>query len=104
MAYRDVEYAWSEWSAETSFNTKTLLIGGKVTLNSVGVSSAKVYCVKQATNTVIATRTTDALGDYKIHPLELNQKYHLTVEYDSGGTKYNALNKWDVDPLESNVP
>jgi hypothetical protein len=104
LSYRDVEYAWSEWSSETYFTTKTLLIGGKVTLNSVGVSGAKVYCVKQTTNAVVGTDTSDGNGDYSFYPLELGEKYHLTVEYENGGTLYNSLNKWDVDPVETDVP
>ncbi len=104
MSYRDVEMAWSEWSTETSFTTKTLLVGGKVTLNDVGVSGAKIYCIKQSTSEVIDTEVSDVSGDYAFHPLEEGELYHVTVEYENEGVQYNALNRWDVVPFETDVP
>jgi len=103
VSYRDIEYAWSEWSSETSFTTKTLKISGQVTLNSVGTDGAKVYLVKQSTDTVVDTDTTAGGGYYEFTALEYGETYHLMVEYETGGTRYNALSRWDIDPVETDV-
>lgn len=103
VSYRDVEMAWSEWSDETSFTTKTLRVGGQVTLNEIGVNSAKVFCIKRSTNAVVGTATTSGGGYYHFSPLQYGETYHLAVEYETGGIKYNALSRWAVEPVETDV-
>ena len=76
-------------------------IRGTVTKSGVGVQGAKVYCIKQFTNEVIATKTTDVNGDYEFggaDGLESGVEYHLAVEYTDAGGDYNAPSLWDVVP------
>lgn len=73
-------------------------ISGTVTLASAGVSGAVIRCVNQTTGEVY-TGTTNGSGDYSVEVEGgSGQLYHVTVEYTSGGTDYNAPSLWDVAP------
>ena len=86
--------------------TEAIYIRGTVTKGATGVDGAKVYCIKQSTNEVIATTTTDVNGDYEFSGadgLEATVKYHLAVEYEEAGTPptlYNAPSLWNVEAGE----
>ena len=75
-------------------------IPGAVTLSGVAVSGATVRCIRQSDNVAIAEQTTDVDGLYLFEDLEETELYHLAIEYETGGVKYNALSLWDISPIE----
>jgi hypothetical protein len=70
-------------------------ISGKVTLLSTPIQGALVYLIKQSTDTVIDTTTTDVNGDYSF-TVDAATEYHLTIEYNDGSEDYTAKSLWDV--------
>ena len=75
-------------------------ISGAVTLSGVAVSGATVRCIRQSDNVAIAEQTTDVDGLYLFEDLEETELYHLAIEYETGGVKYNALSLWDISPVQ----
>lgn len=74
-------------------------ISGNVKLAGANVSGATIRAINQTTNAVL-TDTTDASGNYDIGSLiRDDQKYHVVVEYTTGGVKYNDESQWDIVPL-----
>ena len=82
-----------------TFTDVNIGIKGAVTLSGSPIENATVRCIKQSDNTILGQQTTDASGEYSFEGLDENEKYHLAVEYESGGTKYNAESLWDVEPI-----
>ena len=73
--------------------TYTLVISGVVTLEGSGVTGATIRCINQSTNDV-DTGESGAGGAYSVGVGA--GTYHVVVEYESGGVKYNAKSLWDV--------
>ena len=69
------------------------LITGTVTLAGAGVISATVRAINQSTN-IAYTGTTIADGTYIVSAPA--GTYHIVVEYETGGVKYNAKSLWGV--------
>ena len=84
-------------NANVVFATPSAQVSGQVTLNSTGVSGAIVRLVRQSDNMEIGTTTTDGSGNYSFYA-DTASKYHVFVEYTSGGTKYNAKSLWELTP------
>ena len=74
------------YGAEVEFVTK---IGGTVTLSGSGVLGAKVFLIRDDNNTLAGQTTTDADGEYDF-AMAATGTYHIAVQYDNAGTKYNA--------------
>lgn len=75
-------------------------ISGVVSLNGTPVEGAIVRCIRQSDNVAIADVSTDSSGAYTFEDLEEDELYHLAIEYENEGTKYNARSLWDVAPVE----
>lgn len=88
------------WSVEDIEPVVSYAISGHVTLSGVGVEGAVVRCIRQSDNVAIAEETTDSEGFYSFSSLDVDDLYHLAVEYEVGEAKYNALSYWDIVPLE----
>lgn len=80
------------------FNSPTNYVSGTVTNSGVGVSGAKLRLIEQATDIEVGTTTTDGSGNY-IFYADPTKVYHVCVEYESGGTKYNAKSLWNITPF-----
>jgi hypothetical protein len=74
------------------------MIKGKVRFGSTLIENAKVRIINQTTNTYIGDTLTDVNGEYEFEDVIDDNPYHLTVEHENGGTKYNAKSLWDVLP------
>jgi hypothetical protein len=68
-------------------------LSGTVTRSGNPQANATVYVVDRDTNSVVATTTSDANGDWNVSGLATNaeERYHALVEYDDGAQQYNAL-------------
>jgi len=71
-------------------------ITGQVTLNGIGVGGAVIYVIDTETDSIVGTETTDGNGEYLL-TVPSEPLYHVTVQYDDGSEKYNALSKPYVD-------
>lgn len=80
-------------------NNTFYIISGIVQLSGIPVSGAKVRCIRQSDNIAIAYATTNEAGEYLFSGLDVTQKYHLSVEYQTESQKYNALSYWDIEPV-----
>lgn len=78
-------------------------ISGSVTLNGSPVEGAVIRCIDQSNNSTLATETTDVDGNYTFTDLDESGLYHLAVEYEDAGEKFNALSLWDVSPVEVEI-
>lgn len=78
----------------------TYAISGVVSLSSVGVEGATVRCIRQSDNVALTEQTTDSTGAYEFSDLDVEELYHLCVEYASGETKYYTYSYWDITPVE----
>lgn len=65
-------------------------ITGTVTLGGSPVEGATVRLMNVTDDTYEADTTTDASGNYTFSGLALSKTYHATVEWEDGGTQYNA--------------
>ncbi|AFH22466.1 hypothetical protein OSG_eHP27_00070 [environmental Halophage eHP-27] len=65
-------------------------LSGTVTLSGSPVQGATVWVIDTTTDTVVATDTSDVNGDWSVSVAGGNERYHALVQYESGGTKYNA--------------
>lgn len=85
---------------EGEFTTDTYprAIAGAVTLNASPVSGATVRCIRQSDNVALTAQTTDSTGAYTFTGLDAAELYHVMVEYEDGGTLYNAKSLWDIVP------
>lgn len=72
-------------------------ISGNVTLSGNNVQDAVMTLINSDNDTVVATTTTDANGNYSFQG-ETGKTYHVTVEYDDGNNKYNAKSKPYLNP------
>ena len=73
-------------------------ISGQVTLSGSPVEGATVRVINSTDESYVNDTLTDAGGNYKIYSLSSGKKYHVVVEYETGGQKYNATSKWAIDP------
>lgn len=72
-------------------------ISGNVTLSGNNVQDAVMTLINSDNDTVVATTTTDANGNYSFQ-VETGKTYHVTVEYNDGNNKYNAKSKPYLNP------
>lgn len=98
-AHNEDGYSYGD---EVSFETLPIVyaIIGRVTLGGTDIEGAVVRCVRQSDNVAITEQTTDSGGLYAFSDLDNTELYHLAVEYETGGSKYNAKSLWDVSPYE----
>jgi len=68
----------------------TWSITGIVTLNGNPVEGATVRLINQDENSYVGTTSTAADGTYAFRGVKQGVNYHATVEFESGGQKYNA--------------
>jgi hypothetical protein len=80
--------------------TATYAIGGNVTLGGSATQGATLRLHEQTNNLYIGDTTTDVNGDYEFDNLIDGNEYHVSVEYESGGTKYNDESKPFVTPYQ----
>jgi len=91
----------TSYGANVEFDTLIFYaISGIVYLESTPVSGAIVRCIRQSDNVAIAEQTSDADGAYAVESLDVTELYHVAVEYEAGGIKYNAPSLWDIVPIE----
>ena len=85
----------------TKYNIDTertkLSISGTVKLNGVAVNEATVRLINTTDDEYVSDTLTNASGEYTFTDLSRVKKYSITVEYESGGKKYNASNLWGVE-------
>jgi hypothetical protein len=72
-------------------------ISGVVSLSGTPVQNSVVRCVRSSDNVAITSETTDGNGEYEFTGLGTTDTYNVFVEYESGGTKYNAKNFWSIN-------
>lgn len=73
-------------------------LSGVVTLDGVAVEGAFVYAMNQTSQTVYGPAETDGAGAYSI-AVPPGDLYHVFVEYEDAPDLYNALSKWNVEPI-----
>jgi hypothetical protein len=73
-------------------------IKGTVTLDSVNIENATVRLINETEEEYVDEVLTDEKGEYFFTLPEghENDEYHLAVEYDDEGTKYNAKSNFGV--------
>lgn len=88
----------------TIYPPRVYYISGNVTLGGVAQAGATVYLIDETSDTLIGTVTTDSNGNYIFgagYPIVISHTYHVAVEYQTGGIKYNALSQPFIVPVES---
>ena len=73
-------------------------IKGIVTLEGSPIENAKIRAVCQDDASYAEDTLTDVNGNYILTKVDPTKKYHIMVEYESEGTKYNAKSKWEITP------
>jgi len=73
-------------------------ISGQITLSGSPVEGAVVRVINSTDESYVEDVVTDAGGNYKFYSLTSGKKYHVVVEYEHEGQKYNATSKWAIDP------
>jgi hypothetical protein len=71
-------------------------IKGTVTLDSVNIEGATVRLINETEEEYVDEVLTDSDGEYSFIVPDNDDVYHLTVEYDDEGTKYNAKSNFGV--------
>ena len=92
------------WTASGSFVVGTRTdyeLSGTAVLAGMGVSGATVRVIRMSTGETIDTLTTDGSGNFSCLGVSENESYHVTVEYENGGQRYNAPAIWDVVPVSA---
>ena len=79
-----------------SVSNTSEVISGTVTLSASGVETATVRLINTTDETYVDDTTTDASGDYSFTGLDKTKTYSSSVEYETGGTKYNAPSLWGL--------
>lgn len=74
-------------------------ISGVVSNGGTPVEGALVKAYAQSNNFPLVPVLTDSDGRYIFNNTILDSDFHVTVEYENGGTKYNAPSLWDVTPV-----
>ncbi len=69
------------------------VITGVVRYNDTGVADAKVYVIDAVTSEEVATAITDSEGQYLFDTLELDVRYHLTVEWFNNDQWFSGMAK-----------
>lgn len=95
----DVLYS-SGLGIEHPFVLPSNKIKGYVRIGSTPVSGAIVRLIASDTGVYVMDTTTDVNGLYEFTELTAAVNYHVIVEYENGGTKYNAKSLWSVTPIE----
>lgn len=91
----------TSYGADVEFTTTDPhSISGVVSLSGTPVSGATAICIRESDDTVVDVQTTDGSGAYSFAGLDVAETYHICVEYETGGVKYNALSKWGITPAE----
>jgi hypothetical protein len=78
-------------------STPSSVVSGVVSNSGSPVSGAIVKLIRQEDDYIIGETTTNGSGVYSFYA-DPSKKYHVAVEYENGGTKYNAKSLWDVTP------
>jgi hypothetical protein len=68
------------------------------------IQGARVFVVRESDDTVVATETTDSLGEYQVVGLSDFETYFVVAEYDDGSTKYNGTSYPVVTPFTGTGP
>ena len=102
----EIEFLYASGSPTSDqqykFSDESLVIKGTVTLEGSPVEGATVRVFNQTTETYIDDTLTDASGEYSFD-LSTEDDYHLFVEYEQGGTLYNAESLHSIEPEDENV-
>ena len=76
----------------------TGIISGIVTNNGEKVSNAKIYLIDTQDDVIHDVALTNKLGYYEFTKLNPNKEYHVVVQYEAEGTKYNAESLPFIEP------
>jgi hypothetical protein len=76
-------------------------ISGTATINSIPIEGARVRCIDQDSGIAFGFTETDSDGLYTFANLFPDRLYHIAIEYEDGGQRYNAPSLWDIVPVSS---
>lgn len=81
----------NDWYAHNKevYSTEPVPIEGTVTLDGTPQQGATVYIIDTATDSVVATLTTDVNGAFSYTP-SASGPFHVAAEHEDGAVKYNA--------------
>jgi hypothetical protein len=68
------------------------------------IQGARVFIVRESDDSVVATETTDSLGEYQVVGLSDFETYFVVAQYDDGSTKYNGTSYPVVTPFTGTGP
>jgi hypothetical protein len=69
------------------------IVSGSVVLNGSPIEGATIRVIRSSDNTT-TSGSSNVNGKYQFNLV--SGSYHVIVEYENGGQKYNALSKWDI--------
>lgn len=92
--------AGTAYGANVEFDTLNAVISGVCSLAGSPVLGAIVTLIDSATDTVVATDTSDASGIYSFGGLDVTKIYHVTAEYEDSPDQYNTKSLPFMTPEE----
>lgn len=92
--------AGTAYGANVEFDTIDAVISGTCTLAGSPVAGAIVTLIDSATDTVVATDTSDGSGNYAFNGLDVTKTYHVVAEYEDSPDQYNAKSLPFMTPEE----
>lgn len=90
----------TSYGANVEFDTLDAVISGTCTLAGSPVLGAIVTLIDSATDTVVATDTSDVSGNYAFNGLDITKTYHVVAEYEDSPDQYNAKSLPFMSPEE----
>jgi len=90
----------TSYGSNVEFDTLDAVISGTCTLAGSPVAGAIVTLIDSATDTVVATDTSDGSGNYAFTGLDVTKTYHVVAEYEDAPDQYNAKSLPFMTPEE----